>query len=574
MTTLAVIVARLNSSRLKSKHLLPLPSDALGGTIKMIDHLILRLRSCNEIDKICLATTAEDHNKPLKDWARENGLHCPDFYGNPNDVVGRVDAIIDEIKPEFITFISGDCPLVDPNFLDFAMQQLKTGQFESVALADGVQSLHEGMEFYTLSGWNKIVMESKDEIEKEHVGIVNKKRSVLKTLKIPDVYDFSKISHRISVDTDADYKFMYEVYKRWFNENSEASIVDLRWVQDQILQDHSLNKINAHVVQKNPNNRYQKVNVYCHVGKEVGLGHFKRSELIARALIERLGLSACINVHRTSGLHLDSNIPTTWYESEASFERALTEDCADLILLDLNLEHLKNIPEYLVILEELKKKDKVIIGIDGLYIFEKFLDVLFIPSFYAEIKTDKVIYGWNNYLFTSRIPKQKSKLILVLTGGSDVHGFGETLPQTLNVHSTSYKIVWIQGPLASKPLIEENSNIDLIRDPGNLTELIETAEIVISTYGISFFEALYRECAVVLLCPKNIKNRYEISLLGEQKCCLFANSTQEVVSQLTRLENDQALRDKLLRANIRLFKNKTGLHRLVKLIDLKLQNIH
>ena len=149
----------------------------------------------------------------------------------------------------------------------------------------------------------------------------------------------------------------------------------------------------------------------------------------------------------------------------------------------------------------------------------------------------------------------------------------EALPQTLNAHSTSYKILWIQGPLASKPLIEGNSNIDLVRDPSNLTELIETAEIVISAYGISFFEALYRECAVVLLCPKTLKKRYEISLLSEQNCCLFANSTHEVLPQLKRLENDQALRDKLVRTNIRLFKNKSGLKRLITLIDLKLQNL-
>ena len=62
--------------------------------------------------------------------------------------------------------------------------------------------------------------------------------------------DYSQIKHRISVDTSADYRFMQAVYDRWYSENAQNTIVDLSWVQEQLLSDKGLRSINLHVHQK------------------------------------------------------------------------------------------------------------------------------------------------------------------------------------------------------------------------------------------------------------------------------------------------------------------------------------
>ena len=567
MKTLAVIVARLNSSRLKAKHLLPLPSNAKGGTRALIDHLLLRLEDCSEIDKISLATTDELQNIALIDWAKTRGLDYISYDGDANDVVGRMDALITRYQPEYIAYISGDCALVDPEFIDFALKKLKDTNFDSVALEDGIASLHEGLEFFSYTGWKKIVHWSQTEFEREHVGYCNKKRNVLKTLGIHDVHDFGQISHRISVDTKADYKFMHELYKRWFAENSEKSIVDLKWVQDQIINDKQLLIINQHVVQRKATQTYGGVSLFCHVGKKIGLGHFKRSELIAATITERLGLGVCLHAYRTDNVEIETNIPITFYDTTQNFEHAIRTVCSEMAIFDFNLNALENTKSYLSILEKLKMNNKIIIGIDDLYPFLDALDLLFVPSFYSKKRSKKVFWGWDSYLFTDRKLSQKKKEILVLTGGSDALDYGKVLPKHLDGHETSYRIRWVQGPLANKPVMKNGSNIEIIYDPNNLPMLLERAEIVISAYGISFYEALFRECATILLPSENLIKQDELRKLEKLGVCLIASSFQEVIHHLNELETNKNLRDRITGASKKRFQDKTGLIRLTDLIN-------
>lgn len=567
MNTIAVIVARLNSSRLKGKHFLPLPSNAQGGTLKLIDHIIRRLNKCTEIDEICLATTAEKHNQPLLDWAGQKGLYCPRFEGDPSDVVGRVDAIVEECKPDFVAFISGDCPLIDPAFIDSALFELKKTMSDSVSLADSVKSLHEGMDFFSFKGWKKLVQNSKNLIEREHVGYQKRHHSNLKITTITDVYDFSKITHRISVDTKADYDFIYEIYKRWYSQNSVEKIVDLRWVQNQIVNDKQLSALNQHVVQRNALEKYESVNLYCHVSKDIGLGHFKRCEIIASTLTERLGLGVCIHAYSENKFKINPCIPVTFYNSEKGLKQAMNQDNADIIIIDFNLKFLKDPNTYKTILKNLKKTNKSIVGIDNLYPFIDALHFLYVPSFQKQIDNRKVISGWDTYLFKSRARTKKSKTILILTGGSDALGYGKVLPEILENYETFYEIIWVQGPLADRPVLKNKSNIKLIYDPNDITDLLERAEIVISAYGISFFEALFRECATILLPSHGLISQDEMRELEKVDCCLIARTLPEVIYRLKQLEENTLVRDNILHENRKNFKDKTGLDKFTCLID-------
>lgn len=567
MTTLAIVVARLNSSRLSRKHFLPLPSDANGGTMMLIDHLINRLNKCSEIDDIALATTTDRLNHPLIDWADKKKLGVLAFDGHADDVVSRLDALINYRKPKFIVYISGDCPLIDPIFIDCALHQLKKTNFETVSLVDGIKSLHEGIGFYSYSGWKKLAQQSKSKLEREHIGYSNIRKKYLKTLKIHDVYDFSKITHRISVDTQADYHFMFELYSRWFSQNPKQSIVDLRWVQEQIINDEKLRAINKHVVQRKATKAYSVINFYCHVGKEIGLGHLKRCELIAEKLTEELGVGAYLNVCNTSDFDLEVSVPVRWYNCHSSLELATRNDTGDLIILDFNLKHFTDYQKYFNTLQSLKYNKKKIIGIDSLHEFIDVLDKLFVPSFYNEHTSDKIISGWDTYLFSNRAPQNKSKTILVLTGGSDAQGYGTSLTKALDAHNTSYEIIWIQGPLADKPILKENSRIEVIYHPKNLKDLIERSEIVISAYGISFFEALFRDCATILLPPNGLFDKTEILQLKREHCCIVAESEKDVISHLSLLERDRSLKHVLVANNQNNFKNKTGLDKLARIVN-------
>lgn len=560
--TLAIIGARLNSSRLAGKHLLPLPCDAMGHTQPIISHILNRLKKCKTINTIELATTADEFNLPLIDWAQLNALTCIPFLGDINDLMGRLDIIIKRQQPDFIVYICGDCPLIDSDFIDHALTALVASDRDTITLKESVLSLHEGMAFYSKEGWNKLMAVSTSAMSREHVGYGDKLNPVLRALAIDDCGDYSKVSHRISVDTQADYRFMAEIYRRWYLSHHIDTIVSLSWVQDELLKDPVLFAINAHVKQKAADKNYSKASIYCHLGPQIGLGHFKRSELVTDALQEYLSIGVTIHAYSETGQKVDSSSNIVWHENEQALLATLNEDLNPLILLDfhpsfINLELLKNG------LSQLAKRGIKRIGIDKMAPLLDELDWLFIPSFNSPEHHPKISAGWKNYLFSPIPQTEKQAQILVLTGGSDALGYGQKLPMMLDSIDSSWPILWVQGPLAPAPLLAKDSSIVVKQNPENLKELIAESEIILSCYGLSLFESIYGKAATLLLPPKHLCDKAELIALKQEECCLISNSLKEAKSMLQQLLTKSELRNSLQNKATRVFESHQGVQALI-----------
>jgi spore coat polysaccharide biosynthesis protein SpsF (cytidylyltransferase family) len=111
-----IIGARLNSSRLPRKHLLDLAGAPL------IARMFERLERVPEIDRLVLATTADDYNRPLVEWAEANGKSVFAFAGDVNDLVGRVDAVVRAENPDIVLYLCGDSPLMEPDSISAWIQ--------------------------------------------------------------------------------------------------------------------------------------------------------------------------------------------------------------------------------------------------------------------------------------------------------------------------------------------------------------------------------------------------------------------------------------------------------------------
>lgn len=106
MTTVATIEARMTSSRLPGKMILPLAGEPVLGV------LIDRLKRVPELDRIVLATTTNAADDMLEEIALKRGV-CV-FRGSEDDVLGRVRGALDSAAADVCVEITGDCPLVDP----------------------------------------------------------------------------------------------------------------------------------------------------------------------------------------------------------------------------------------------------------------------------------------------------------------------------------------------------------------------------------------------------------------------------------------------------------------------------
>ncbi|BCV48706.1 cytidylyltransferase domain-containing protein [Shewanella algae] len=558
--TLAIVGARLNSSRLAGKHLLPLAG------APMISHIWRRLMQCQEVNDCELATTADDFNRPLLDWATEHSVECHPYEGDVNDLMARLDSIIQRQYPDYILYVCGDCPLIDPGFIDHGLKALKASGKDSIELNPGVVSMHEGMAFYSRRGWDKLMSVSQCAMSREHVGYGDKLTPILERLSIPDSGDYSKAQQRISVDTQADYRFMAEIYRRWYAEHPADSIVSLAWVQEQLLSDPALSAINAHVQQKAADRQYAKAGIYCHLGAEIGLGHFKRAELIADALQEYLAIGAQVHAlyegSTPNSLAQTSSAKVTWYQTEAEWLTALKADASPLIILDLHPDFIA-LPAIKQALQNLRHKGCKLVGIDKLAPLLPELDWLFIPSFNTSLQHPKVSSGWQNYLFSPLPQRPKKPQILVLTGGSDALGYGQALPGLLSQLHTDWPIVWIQGPLAPRPRLPAGCNIQVLKNPENLKQWIAESEVVLSCYGLSLFESIYARAATLLLPPRHLCDDAELALLEKTQSCLISDSLSDAIHKLELLLSDAKVRENLQTEAARVFANHGGIKQLM-----------
>ena len=117
--TLAVLQARLSSSRLPGKVLMPL------GGIPMIGFMIERLRRSRSIDRLVLATSDEASDDPLAEAVATMGVAV--VRGPLHDVLARFALAVQLNPADVIVRLTGDCPLIDPGVIDRVVECVTSG---------------------------------------------------------------------------------------------------------------------------------------------------------------------------------------------------------------------------------------------------------------------------------------------------------------------------------------------------------------------------------------------------------------------------------------------------------------
>ena len=137
MRTIATIEARMTSSRLPGKVLLP------ASGMPMLQHLIKRLRAVPSLDGIVLATTVNETDNPLEEFASDMGISC--FRGSEEDVMSRVIGAASSVHAELIVEITGDCPIIDPQIIEQTIRMFHANPADYVSNAH-IRSYPDGMD--------------------------------------------------------------------------------------------------------------------------------------------------------------------------------------------------------------------------------------------------------------------------------------------------------------------------------------------------------------------------------------------------------------------------------------------
>ena len=162
MTVVATIEARMTSSRLPGKVLLP----ALGEP--MIQHLVRRLRAVPSIDEIVLATTTNASDDPLCEFVQREGVRV--FRGSEHDVMARVIGAADFGGADVIVEITGDCPIIDPEIVEQTIRMFFAHKVDYVSNAL-IRSYPDGMDtqVFRVNTLKRSAHMTIDPLDHEHV---------------------------------------------------------------------------------------------------------------------------------------------------------------------------------------------------------------------------------------------------------------------------------------------------------------------------------------------------------------------------------------------------------------------
>jgi len=108
--TIAIIQARMSSSRLPGKVLLDIAGEP------MLARVVERAQRAKFVDKVIVATTTDPSDDPVGEFCTEHGY---DFTrGSLHDVLDRYYQSARQFDADVIVRLTADCPVLDPEVVD------------------------------------------------------------------------------------------------------------------------------------------------------------------------------------------------------------------------------------------------------------------------------------------------------------------------------------------------------------------------------------------------------------------------------------------------------------------------
>jgi spore coat polysaccharide biosynthesis protein SpsF (cytidylyltransferase family) len=243
---LAIIQARIDSTRLPGKVLLPIVDNK--GALEL---MLERVHRARQLQKIVVATTTSPKDDRIVDLCKRLGYEC--FRGNEVDVLDRYyRAALAFGSPEVIVRLTGDCPLHDPVVIDKFVSCFLDSEVDYVSDADP-PTFPDGLdtEVFSFSVLEKVWKEARLKSEREHVtSYIRKHADKFKMITVECEKDLS--DHRWTLDEKEDYEFIKHIYKNLYKRKPAFGMEEILGF---LARHPELEAINKHISR---NEGYQK----------------------------------------------------------------------------------------------------------------------------------------------------------------------------------------------------------------------------------------------------------------------------------------------------------------------------
>jgi spore coat polysaccharide biosynthesis protein SpsF len=204
--TVAIIQARMGSTRLPRKVLLPLLSEP------MLTHVVRRVARARSVDATVVATTVSPPDDAIVELARREAWIVE--RGSEADLLDRYLQAARANGAERVVRITADCPLIDPGLIDEIVEKLSTtgAAYASNTLEPRTYPRGLDVEAMTLEALEAANVADHDPRSREH--------ATPWIYRHPDQFTLAAVrwpvdlsGHRWTVDTADDYELVRRVYE-------------------------------------------------------------------------------------------------------------------------------------------------------------------------------------------------------------------------------------------------------------------------------------------------------------------------------------------------------------------------
>ena len=229
MNTLAIIQARMGSSRLPGKVLLPLAGKP------MLWHIVNRLKQIPEITNIVVASSNQELDQQIVDFCIKHDINI--FCGDENDVLDRFFQTAQKYMADEVIRITGDCPLIVANTISELIALFRSHKFDFCGVATGAGVAAENFTGRYPDGLDAEIMridvlaeaweKAKKQYEREHVTPYIWQR--------PDRYQIGTLAsrerdysnYRWTVDNREDYELVCWIYEKLYHTNINFGLIEI-----------------------------------------------------------------------------------------------------------------------------------------------------------------------------------------------------------------------------------------------------------------------------------------------------------------------------------------------------------
>lgn len=219
-----VVQARMSSSRLEGKVMLPILGEPL------LYRMIERIKQIKHDANIVVATSTEKKDYEIAKFCHDKNIT---FYrGDLENLLDRHYQVGLITGADVVIKIPSDCPLIDPRIIDKVIDCY----LENSNKYDFVSNLHPAtypdgndVELMTFKALETAWKEASRPFELEHTTPYfweNPTKFRLENITWETGLDYS-MSHRFTIDYEADYKFIKRVYEALYPKNPRFTLEDI-----------------------------------------------------------------------------------------------------------------------------------------------------------------------------------------------------------------------------------------------------------------------------------------------------------------------------------------------------------